>query len=149
MVQESSTGTCGSPGGIPRPHRGKGSEPVGRGEEALPHPAPRAFPWQGSRSRNTAPFMHWGITETLPYTLLPSSSKPIWLLQLCTSQGGQAAQSLPRLAGCILKRSQKIIVSLPNDIAGECSLHHKALSCCTALLPAVPAAHLQPCWEKS
>lgn len=53
-----------------------------------------------------------------PYALLPSSSKPIWLLQLCTSRGDQAAHSLPR----ILKRSEKFIVSLPNDIAGECSL---------------------------
>lgn len=39
MVQESSTGTCGSPGGIPRPHKGKGQAPVGRGEEAPPHPS--------------------------------------------------------------------------------------------------------------
>lgn len=37
MVQESSTGTCGSPGGIPRPHKGEGQASVGRGEKAPPH----------------------------------------------------------------------------------------------------------------
>lgn len=50
----------------------------------------------------------------------------------------------PPAGPCILKQSRKIIVSSPHDIAGECGLHHKALSCCAAPSPAVPAAHLQP-----
>lgn len=158
-VQGSGAGTCRSPtwhSHTPRSKSsaGRGQAPVGRRGQ-MDQVTSRLREHPSGRDLDPAPCTHRGIPvlkihpnsfrrhPASPLGLQPPLKAPPSPSLLGPGRPGER-MAAPPAGPCILKQSRKIIVSSPHDIAGECGLHHKALSCCAAPSPAVPAAHLQP-----